>query len=48
MVWGGVCFLSGASLFVSAHAPDFLTGMLLTLGAVGMAGVPGQLIRTLR
>jgi hypothetical protein len=48
VVWGGVCFLAGASLFISTHAPDFRTGMLLTLGAVGMAGVLGQLIRTLR
>jgi hypothetical protein len=47
-VWGAVCFLAGASLFGSTHAPDFLTGMLLTVGAVGMAGVLARLVRTLR
>jgi hypothetical protein len=48
VVWGAVCFLAGASLFGSTHAPDFLTGMLLALGAVGMAGVLVRLVRTLR
>jgi hypothetical protein len=48
VVWGAVCFLAGASLFGSSHAPDFLTGMLLAVGAVGMAGVLARLVRTLR
>jgi hypothetical protein len=48
VVWGAVCFLAGASLFGSTHAPDFLTGMLLAVGAVGMAGVLTQLVRALR
>jgi hypothetical protein len=48
VVWGAVCVLAGASLFGSSGAPDFLTGMLLALGAVGMAGVLTQLVRGLR
>jgi hypothetical protein len=45
VVWGGVCVLAAANLFAAGRAPDFLTGMLLTGGAVGMAGILAQLIR---
>jgi hypothetical protein len=43
--WGGVLLLAGVSLFAAGRSPDLLTGMLLALGAVGMAGILARLVR---
>ena len=40
--WGGVCFLAGRSVFAGA---DLLTGLVLAVAAVGMAGILAQLAR---
>jgi hypothetical protein len=44
VIWAAVCVLAGGSLFV-AHAPNFLTGLLLAGGAVGMGGLLTALTR---
>ncbi len=43
-IWAAVCVLAGGSLLV-AHAPNFLTGLLLAGGAVGMGGLLTTLAR---